>query len=561
MLVLEDATGRTAVFCRGKEIPQAGDVISVSGHARVSDSLGAIVVGTNSMIIGRKDLPPAADIALYDLNERKHDLMLFRSTGTVIEHFRDEIDPDTDFLIVKDKDTIIPLALAHATNAVLPQLLNARIGFLGRYHRLVDGHRKFSGPYLAVSSPTNISVLSPSPADGFCLPELEFINGIAGRNCLTGIFKYVNSGLDWSIRFFDTPESCPGIVEHLSAADLDGVIISLDHQSDLLPRVLATRLPVVMIHDKNNAAPSDRRNFVLIKNDDLAIGRLGARHLLGKGRFASFVYIPTENRTSWSIYRERGFHLELAQEGITPRRWHRNHMSLDRFLAALPQPVAVMGATDVDSMLAIEACRTARMSIPSQVAIVSVDNDEMLCESTKPPLTSIRTDDVGIGELAARALDRLMSAGKRTPPARVILVKPADVIERASTRAVPPAGHLIQTALRYIRANVGRGITVEDVVRHLRVSSSLARTRFAEVTGKSIRDTILDARLALAEKKLRATSEPIARIAKSCGFSSACRLAHFFRERHNCSPSEFRNLPLNARRPTRRHAPAAPLRP
>jgi AraC-like DNA-binding protein len=147
---------------------------------------------------------------------------------------------------------------------------------------------------------------------------------------------------------------------------------------------------------------------------------------------------------------------------------------------------------------------------------------------------------VRIGELAAQALDGMMKSRKAAPPCRVILVGPADIAERASTHAVPPAGHLIQEALRYIRANVSSGLSASDVVRHLKVSPSLARARFAEVTGKSIRDTILDLRLALAEKQLRTTSEPIARIAKSCGFPSACRLAHFFQERHGCSPTNYR---------------------
>jgi len=268
---------------------------------------------------------------------------------------------------------------------------------------------------------------------------------------------------------------------------------------------------------------------------------MGARHLLGKGRFASFVYIPTENRTSWSVFRERGFRLELAKEGIVPRRWPRKRIPLARFLADMPKPVAIMGATDVDSMLAIEACRAAHIPIPTRAAVVSVDNDEMLCESTNPPLSSICTDDLRIGELAAKALDALMKAHGGTTPPKVILVKPTDVAERASTHAVPPAGHLIQDALRYIRANVAQGVSVGDVVRHMRVSPSLARMRFKEVTGTSIRDTILDIRLALAQKTLHTTSEPIARIAKSCGFSSACRMSHFFRERLGTSPASYRN--------------------
>ncbi|MGN0833003.1 MAG: substrate-binding domain-containing protein [Kiritimatiellia bacterium] len=369
---------------------------------------------------------------------------------------------------------------------------------------------------------------------------LSTINGLAGRNCLTGIFRYVNSGLDWSIRFIERPDAGGArVLDFLSSGEVDGVIVSLDQQTELLPHILRTQLPAVMIHDKTGIAPRGRRNFVLVRNDDLAVGRLAARHLLERGRFASFVYLPTENRTSWSIFRERGFRLELARQRIVPHRWHRVRESLAELLLGLPQPVAIMGATDIEAMIAIDVCRANRIPIPARAAIVSVDNDEMLCESTKPTLSSIRTDDGLIGELAARALDGLMRS-RKAAAAREILVPPTEVVERNSTRAIPPAGHLIQDALRYIHANVTKGVTVSDVVRHLHVSPSLARTRFQEVTGKSIRDTILGTRLALAEKKLRTTTEPIARIAKSCGFASPCRMAHFFQERHGVSPSDFR---------------------
>ena len=370
---------------------------------------------------------------------------------------------------------------------------------------------------------------------------LSTINGLAGRSCLTGIFRYVNSGLDWSIRFIERPdEGGASVLDSLRSGEVDGVIVSLDRQTELLPHILRARLPVVMIHDKTGIAPHMRRNFVLVRNDDIAVGRLAARHLLERGRFASFVYLPTENRTSWSIFRERGFRLELGRHGVVPRRWRRARESLAELLRDLPQPVAMMGATDLEAMAAIDVCRAHRIPVPARAAVVSVDNDEILCESTQPTLSSIRTDDGLVGELAARALDGLMRS-RKSAPAREILVPPTEVVERNSTRSVPPAGHLIQDALRYIHANVTKGLTVADVVHHLHVSPSLARKRFQEVAGKSIRDTILDARLALAERKLLATSEPIARIAKSCGFASPCRMAHFFAERRGLSPSEFRN--------------------
>lgn len=380
---------------------------------------------------------------------------------------------------------------------------------------------------------------------------LSTINGIAARNCLSGIFKIVNCGLDWSIRFIESPDD--NVLRMLSSPKPDGIIVSLDRRNDLLPQILSSDLPVVMIHDKDNSAPENRKNFVLIKNDDLAVGRYGAQYLSGRGQFASYVYIPTENRTSWSIFRERGFRLELGRRKIIPHTWDRSRIPLAKFLQQLPQPIAVLGATDTDSMPVIEACRSAHLKIPSQVAIVSVDDDEMLCESTKPQLSSIRTDDIRIGEIAAETLEQMMNNAKGHLAPKVIQVKPSSLTERNSTRSIPPAGHLIQEAQRFIRTNIADGVTVNDVVRHLRVSSSLLRTRFTEILGTSVRDTILDARLALVKRKLRQTSEPFSLIAKTCGFASLSHLSHFFRKKTGMTPGEFRSF---AKRKPRVKAPA-----
>ena len=58
---------------------------------------------------------------------------------------------------------------------------------------------------------------------------LSTINGIAGRNGLTGIFDYVNAGHDWSIRFLQNPDDLgASVLEGIVRDGLDGVVVSLD---------------------------------------------------------------------------------------------------------------------------------------------------------------------------------------------------------------------------------------------------------------------------------------------------------------------------------------------
>lgn len=367
---------------------------------------------------------------------------------------------------------------------------------------------------------------------------LSTISGILGRDCVAGIFKAVSGRLDWSIRLLETPEEILSLMRKTPKPD--GLIIALDWRDDLLPEILVYDIPTVMVYDKNNSSPSGHRRFALIKNDDIAVGRCGARYLFEHGRFASYVFIPSETRTSWSVFRERGFRLELGKHGIVPHTWNHGNGPLPKFLKKLPPPIAVLGANDTDATSVIEACRAVKLRIPNQVAIVGVDDDEMLCESTRPQLSSVKIDGFGTGELAARTLERLMSGAKRTE--KLLLIKPSGVTERASSRSIPPAGHLIHEAQRFIRDNIDTGVAVSDVAQHLKVSPSLIRMRFSEILGTSVRETILETRLACVKRRLRQSRQPLAQVAKSCGFASLSHLSHFFREKTGYTPSQFRKI-------------------
>ena len=103
-----------------------------------------------------------------------------------------------------------------------------------------------------------------------------------------------------------------------------------------------------------------------------------------------------------------------------------------------------------------------------------------------------------------------------------------DLVLRDSTRVVPPAGRLVQTALSFIEANAARNLRVGDVVRHLGVSRRLADLRFRQIQHESILQAISRARIRLVKKRLLATRDPLAHIAADCGFRSGAALARFF---------------------------------
>ena len=371
---------------------------------------------------------------------------------------------------------------------------------------------------------------------------ISTINGIAGRNELTGIFNYVNDGHDWSIRFVQDPGDINGTALNAIATEgLNGIIVSPRVMTPQIEKLLNLSTPAVMIHCPDGTIPRHGTLYALLKNDDRAVGKTAAEHFLSKSKFRTYAFIPTPSPTNWSDERLAGFAEGLAQKGAAPVVWRPERGALEDFLASLPKPAAVLGATDLEAINVLTACRKLKIDIPSRVAVLGVDDDEMMCEATKPTLSSVRTDDAGLGRRAAEVLDSLMSSKRAKPPKKPVLVPPVGVTERNSTRAVPPSGYIIQEALSFVRRHLTEGIGVDDVVKHLGVSHSLVRERFRTVHGKSLRDVILDMRIKAAMSLLSRTKASVREIALKVGFSSDAHFVRYFRKKTGTTPATYRS--------------------
>ena len=124
---------------------------------------------------------------------------------------------------------------------------------------------------------------------------------------------------------------------------------------------------------------------------------------------------------------------------------------------------------------------------------------------------------------------------------QTLFVGVRQIVRRESTAEISPSGKLVQKALAFIRRNALKGISVEDVVRHLKVSRRLADLRFRELQGTTIGETIISLRLAEVKRLLRSTKEPIDSIAASCGYENPNYLKNLFKRRFAMSMREFRS--------------------
>ncbi len=373
------------------------------------------------------------------------------------------------------------------------------------------------------------------------------LSGASGRDLLSGISTYAREHCRWRLRIFSRSEDfTPSALSEIS--DLDGIITS-ERGADGMAQVLErSRIPLVVIGMKGEWLPKRTRQLTFVRNDDEDIGRFAASHLHSLGNFRSFGFVPSAERTYWSLLREKGFRAHLRAKSIPTSvfaangnvtRKVRPHASLSTWLQNLPKPAAIMAAFDERAVEVLSACNEAKIQVPRQVAVIGVDNDELLCDFSDPPLSSVLPDHVREGMLAAQELNRMLRSRKPTAAATV-LCRGKRIIRRESTAPVAPITHLVDEALRYIRRNATTALRVDDVVRHLGVSRRLADLRFKESGEPSLARVISNARLDEVAKRLKESEAPIGKIASACSFENLQHLANAFHRRFGMSMSDYR---------------------
>ena len=276
-----------------------------------------------------------------------------------------------------------------------------------------------------------------------------------------------------------------------------------------------------------------------VMRDSRAIGALAASYYLARG-YRSFAFVGDPNRAYWSMERRAGFEEALARAGFgcaahdrlaarERRSWTAERPRMARFLRALPRPTALFAAMDGRARLVVNLCADIGLRVPEDVAVLGVDNDPLLCESTVPALSSIRTGGFRRGWLAAKMLDDLMHG--RPVRERTLAQEPAAVVTRGSTGYDAMIDPVIAKAVRFIRERgVAGGVGVVDAAAAAGCSRRYLERHFWAKLGRSVHDEMLLARLDRVKELLETTSLSIGEVAAACGFARASQLAALFRK-------------------------------
>lgn len=103
---------------------------------------------------------------------------------------------------------------------------------------------------------------------------------------------------------------------------------------------------------------------------------------------------------------------------------------------------------------------------------------------------------------------------------------------------------IVQRIIRYMSENFSRAITLDSVSAELGYSRFYLSHVFAEYTGMSVMEYLLQLRISAAQKLLENNENSIQAVASACGYRNLSSFSVVFRKRTGCTPSQYRSRQL-----------------
>ena len=370
-----------------------------------------------------------------------------------------------------------------------------------------------------------------------------------GRGCLLGIGAYIRNHGPWEVLHLERgiADDLPDVVRQWKG---DGILTRIENRS--LVR-LVERLKVPVVDLRGSHCPT---GGVMLDTDPDACARLAADHFLDHG-FSHFAFCGypgvdfSDQRSDYfvryltavghdvQIFAPAG-RVATTSDKVQVREAYGElaQPELVAWLQSLPRPVAVFACNDNRGRQLLAACARAGLAVPDDVAVLGVDNDEVICNLSNPPLSSIEPDTYRLGYEGASILDIMMSGDPA--PDRSLLAPPKGISVRLSSDVLAMEDAEMAMAVRMIRDRACQGITVEQLVAALTISRATLERRFLRLLGHSPKAEIDRVRFERAKHLLAETTYKLERIALLIGFSNAAQFATAFKRYAGCRPSEYR---------------------
>ncbi len=377
---------------------------------------------------------------------------------------------------------------------------------------------------------------------------------VNSRRHFEGVFRYAREH-GWNVHAFEyggrqgdplewkDPESGlrTGLKELLDFWRPEGCVVDCGAVERPLPPEAFGRIPVVFLDLYGDGGHSAA---AAISSDDKGIASVAACELLKLG-LSDCAFVPPMRDYPWSEARRKEF-VRLVRmnrrtahvfdcggaPNIQVADWRER---LGRWLATLPKPCGVFAACDLVGAAVLDLCRAGCIDVPTEIAVVGVDDDQQICENTVPTLTSIRQDYEEGGYLVCGMLDKMMA--KSMPRPQRLHYGIAAVIRRASSCSC--GDRRVLKAIEHIRLHACERISLDDIAREMGCSRRLATRLFRQHQRQSILDGIHEERIKRVKMFLANPRHDMKSLPDLCGYKSLVDLRRVFKARTGETIGEF----------------------
>ena len=359
------------------------------------------------------------------------------------------------------------------------------------------------------------------------------------RDKLTGAFEYADK-TGWHIQVVEAGTTTSSVRDVLRKWNPIGCMVDRGLQNSRPPLRVFGKIPVVFL----DQYPKMARTCTYLTHDSKASVTLAMDELIRIG-LPRLAFIPWSKPRFWNMERNEAFGEYASRKRIehfilTPGN------DLDRQLTELPKPCGVICANDMIAQKMMPEAMRAGIAIPDELAVIGIDNDELICEHTNPPLSSVYPSFVDAGYRLAEMLHERI----RNPKAKHIHASygPKTLILRESSRWMPNMDDRTRDALDFIRKNFADpDLTVGQVVKVMGCSRSMVDLLFRKSSGGSILDEIQNVRLENAYRLLRNPQQKIDSIPTLCGYRSEPFFKRLFKKNTGLTMREWRKQNATSR--------------
>lgn len=366
-----------------------------------------------------------------------------------------------------------------------------------------------------------------------------------GRSLLRGIAQYSRTKGDWSLLHEEMTIDA-GLPSWLEESEADGVIARVDDH--IIDPLRGLNVPVVDVRCRRNYPGIPR-----VDTDERAVARLVFEHLWQRGfrrfafcgyrgahfseiRLSCFREMVSAENCPLSVYETDG----VPEASLTSieRSGVLDVEPLSAWLSGLQPPTGLFVCNDIRGQQALNACRKLGISVPDDLGVIGVDDDDAICPLSDPPLSSVRPNAEHVGYRAAETLADLMNG--KAPSENTEYIAPTGVAQRLSTQVIAVDDREVAQACRFIRENAGNGIDIGEVAQLTGLSRRQLERRFRLALNRTPHEEITAAQVTRVKQLLTDTDLSLEQLAPLAGYDYKERLSAVFKRETGETPGQYR---------------------